>query len=153
MTFLQMLLIAIVQGITEFLPISSSGHLILIPALTDFADQGPEIDVAVHLGSMLAIMVYFARDVWGLARGGLSSVGIGEAPEQRRLFWWIVIGTIPAVLFGAFLETGGYLDNFRLTDLVAINLIVYGLLLGIADHWGGRKRVGTFWVPGESGRD
>ena len=136
MTFLQMLLIAVVQGVTEFLPISSSGHLILIPALTEFPDQGPEIDVAVHVGSLLAIIAYFFRDVWGLARGGFATVGIGTAPAERRLLWWIVIGTIPAVVFGYFLSSQGYLDSFRSTDLVAVNLIAYGLLLGIADRWG-----------------
>ena len=77
MTFLQQLLIAIVQGITEFLPISSSGHLILIPHFTDFPDQGPLIDVAVHVGSLLAIIIYFFRDVRGLAQGGFSVVGVG----------------------------------------------------------------------------
>ena len=136
MTFLQMLLIALVQGITEFLPISSSGHLILIPHFTDFPDQGPMIDVAVHVGSLLAIIIYFFKDVKGLASGGLASVGIGQAPEQRRLFWWIAIGTVPAVAVGLFLKLGGYLEGFRSTDLVAFNLIFYGILLGVADRWG-----------------
>ncbi|QIG54084.1 undecaprenyl-diphosphate phosphatase [Altererythrobacter sp. BO-6] len=136
MTLIQQLIIAIVQGITEFLPISSSGHLILIPFITDLPDQGPLIDVAVHVGSLLAIMIYFWRDVLGLARGGFSVVGIGKDPLQRRLFWWIVIGTIPAVALGLFLKMGGYLEGFRTTDLVAANLIIYGILLGLADHFG-----------------
>jgi len=136
MTFLQLLLIAIVQGVTEFLPISSSGHLILIPYFTSMPDQGPMIDVAVHVGSLLAIILYFWREALGLARGGLSSVGIGRAPEQRRLFWWIAIGTVPAIAFGFFLKQNGWLDSFRSTTLVAINLIVYGVLLGIADRLG-----------------
>ncbi len=136
MTFFQMLLIAIVQGVTEFLPISSSGHLILIPKLTDFADQGPLIDVAVHVGSLLAIIVYFFRDAVGLARGGLATVGVGTAPAEKRLFWWIALGTIPAVAFGFFLKQGGFLEDFRSTHLVAVNLIVYGVLLGAADRWG-----------------
>ena len=140
MTFLQLLLIAIVQGITEFLPISSSGHLILIPHLTSFPDQGPMIDVAVHVGSLLAIIIYFWRDVMGLARGGFASVGLADDPQQRRLFWWIVIGTIPAVVAGLFLKLGGYLESFRVTDLVAVNLIVYGLLLGAADRWGKEEK-------------
>ena len=135
MTFLQMLIIAIVQGITEFLPISSSGHLILIPQFTDFPDQGPQIDVAVHVGSLLAIIAYFFKDAWGLVRGGFATVGIGQAPHERRLFWFIVIGTIPAVIFGFFLQSNGYLDSFRSTTLVGINLIVYGILLGIADRF------------------
>lgn len=140
MTILQLLLIAIVQGISEFLPISSSGHLILIPHLTEFPDQGPMIDVAVHVGSLLAIIIYFWRDVMGLARGGFASVGIGKDPQHTRLFWWVVVGTIPAVLLGLFLKMGGFLESFRFTDLVAINLIVYGLLLGAADRWGAQEK-------------
>ncbi|GGC16998.1 undecaprenyl-diphosphatase 1 [Novosphingobium endophyticum] len=140
MTFLQQLLIAIVQGITEFLPISSSGHLILIPHFTDFPDQGPLIDVAVHVGSLLAIIIYFFRDVRGLAQGGLATIGVGHAPDHRRLFLWIVAGTIPAVLLGLFFKMGGFLDHFRSTDLVAFNLIFYGILLGAADRWGRQAR-------------
>ncbi len=163
MTFLQMLIIAIVQGITEFLPISSSGHLILIPYLTDWSDQGPLIDVAVHVGSLLAIIVYFAKDVGVLARGGFASIGIGakaeKAPAERRLFWWIVLGTIPAVLFGLSIKMGAFnalaetwfgitvtddnlMASLRFTDLIAVNLIAYGLLLGLADMVG--KEVKSF---------
>ncbi|MEE4206753.1 MAG: undecaprenyl-diphosphate phosphatase [Erythrobacter sp.] len=157
MTFFQMLLIAVVQGITEFLPISSSGHLILIPYLTDFPDQGPMIDIAVHVGSLLAIIVYFFKDVAGLAKGGFASVGIGHAPEQRRLFWWIVLGTIPAVLFGLAIKLGflndavsatfgiriiedDLLASIRFTDLIATNLILYGILLGLADRFGAEHK-------------
>ena len=136
MTFFQELLIALVQGITEFLPISSSGHLILIPKLTDFPDQGPLIDVAVHVGSLLAIVLYFRKDVMGLARGGFASVGLAKDDAQRRLFWFVVIGTIPAVALGLFLKMGDYLEGFRSTQLVATNLIVFGILLGIADRFG-----------------
>ena len=159
MTFLQQLIIALVQGITEFLPISSSGHLILIPTFTDFPDQGPLIDVAVHVGSLLAIMVYFSKDVVTLARGGFASIGIGKAPAERRLFWWIVLGTIPAVVFGLAIKLGAFntlaetwfgitvtdddlMASIRFTDLIAVNLIGYGILLGIADYVG--KEVKTF---------
>lgn len=142
MTLLQQLIIAIVQGITEFLPISSSGHLILIPYVTDFPDQGPLIDVAVHIGSLLAIILYFRKDVMGLARGGFATVGLGNDPAQRRLFLYVVAGTIPAVALGLFLKLGGYLEGFRSTDLVATNLIIYGLLLGAADRWG--RQVKTY---------
>ncbi len=153
MTFLQLLIIAVVQGITEFLPISSSGHLILIPYLTDFPDQGPLIDVAVHVGSLLAIITYFFKDVVVLARGGFASIGIGQAPEARKLFWWIVLGTIPAVAFGLSIKLGVFngfaesvfgieiidddlMSSIRFTDLIAFNLIAYGLLLGLADYLG-----------------
>lgn len=140
MTFIQQLLIAVIQGVTEFLPISSSGHLILIPKLTDLPDQGPLIDVAVHIGSLLAIIIYFWRDVRGLAQGGFATVGIGKAPEQRNLFLWLVIGTIPAVAVGFLLKSNDMLESFRSTHLVAVNLIVYGVLLGIADRFGKEKR-------------
>ena len=157
MTFLQLLIIAVVQGITEFLPISSSGHLILIPNFTEFPDQGPLIDVAVHVGSLLAIVVYFFKDVLTLARGGFASIGIGarraEAPAERRLFWWIVLGTIPAVAFGLAIKLGAFnsivetwfditvvdddlMSSIRFTDLIAFNLIVYGIALGLADWLG-----------------
>tara|TARA_A100001391_G_scaffold188957_2_gene159932 strand:+ start:8803 stop:9648 length:846 start_codon:yes stop_codon:yes gene_type:complete len=153
MTFIQLLLIAVVQGTTEFLPISSSGHLILIPFLTDFPDQGPQIDVAVHIGSLLAIIVYFFKDVVMLARGGFATVGIGKAPEERRLFWWILLGTIPAVMFGLAIKLGAFnglvsslfgipiidgdlMASIRFTHLIAVNLIVYGVLLGLADRFG-----------------
>ncbi|MHA7820801.1 MAG: undecaprenyl-diphosphate phosphatase [Erythrobacter sp.] len=162
MTIIQLLIIAIVQGITEFLPISSSGHLILIPTFTDFSDQGPLIDVAVHVGSLLAIIVYFFKDVLVLARGGLASVGIGadapSAPLERRLFWWIVLGTIPAVAFGLAIKLGAFnsiaetwfnitvvdddlMSSIRFTDLIAFNLIFYGLLLGLSDWIGKETRV------------
>ena len=159
MTFLQLLIIAIVQGITEFLPISSSGHLILIPHLTEFPDQGPLIDVAVHVGSLLAIIVYFFKDVVVLARGGFASIGIGDAPAERKLFWWIALGTIPAVAFGLSIKMGLFngiatgvfgieivdddlMSSIRFTDLIAFNLIAYGLALGVADYLG--KEVKAF---------
>ena len=145
MSFLQLFIIAIVQGITEFLPISSSGHLILISAFTGFSDQGPLIDVAVHVGSLLAIVVYFFKDVLTLARGGFASIGVGtdraEAPAERRLFWWIALGTIPAVAFGLAIKMGAFngiaeswfgvtivdddlMASIRFTHLIAFNLIV-----------------------------
>ncbi len=167
MTFLEMLILAIVQGVTEFLPISSSGHLILVPVFTGSEDQGPMIDIAVHIGSLLAIVVYFFRDVWGLARGGLSSIGIGDAPEWRRLFWWIVIGTVPAVVVGLSIKLGAFnsvaeswfgltvenddlLASLRFTDLIAANLIFYGILLGLADRFGptGRTFEDMTWRDG-----
>jgi undecaprenyl-diphosphatase len=140
MTFLQMLITAIVQGVTEFLPISSSGHLILTPILLGAEDQGVMIDAALHVGTLLAIIVYFFKDAWGLARGGFATVGVGKAPDQRRLFWWVAIGTVPVVAFGAFLHMNGLMEKLRITDLVAINLIAYGLLLGAADRWGRQEK-------------
>ncbi|MDJ0978295.1 MAG: undecaprenyl-diphosphate phosphatase [Erythrobacter sp.] len=162
MTLFQLLIIAIVQGITEFLPISSSGHLILISFFTGFEDQGPLIDVAVHVGSLLAIIVYFFKDTLTLARGGFASIGIGakapKAPAERRLFWWIALGTVPAVVFGLSIKLGVFnglaasvfgitivdddlMSSIRFTDLIAFNLITYGILLGLADWLGREEKV------------
>ncbi len=141
MTFFQMLITAIVQGVTEFLPISSSGHLILTPVMMGSEDQGALIDAALHIATLLAIIVYFFKDALGLARGGFATVGIGKAPEQRRLFLWITLATIPVVAFGAFLHTNDYMEQLRITDLVAANLIGYGILLGIADRFGRQEKV------------
>ena len=131
MTFLQELIIAIVQGITEFLPISSSGHLILIPKLTDFPDQGPLIDVAVHVGSLLAIILYFRKDVIGLARGGFASVGLGKVREHDGSYGYnaqteaygdmVEMGIIdPAKVTRSALQNAGSIAGMILTTEVMI---------------------------------
>jgi len=140
MTFLHLLMIALVQGVTEFLPISSSGHLILIPALTGWPDQGLAIDVAVHVATLAAIMVYFVRDVAGLARGGLSVVRIGQAAREQRLFLFLLAGTIPAVVVGLAFKALDVSDHLRSAHLVGYTLIGYGILLWIADRVGPQHR-------------
>jgi undecaprenyl-diphosphatase len=112
MTFFQQVLIAIVQGITEFLPISSSGHLILIPHLTDWPDQGPLIDVAVHVGSLLAIMIYFFATCG--AGAGRTSPRSGSAAIRSAPAVPVGRGRHgPGGRFRAFLKLGGYLESFR----------------------------------------
>ncbi len=140
MDIIQLLIIALIQGITEFLPISSSGHLILIPKLTGWADQGLGIDVAVHVGTLAAIVVYFWRDVRRLAMGGLTLVGIGDAHAEKRLLLLLAIGTIPAVIVGLSFKMFDVTAGFRSATLVGINLIGYGLLLYAADRWGRQER-------------
>jgi undecaprenyl-diphosphatase len=135
----QILVLAIIQGITEFLPISSSGHLILVPIFTGWADQGLITDVMVHMGSLLAILVYFWRDVLKLCLGGLELLK-GRMTEYGRLALYIVIATVPAVLFGLFLRESGLLDRIRGAQIVAWNAIVFGLLMLIADRFGPMKR-------------
>lgn len=128
----QIIVLAIVQGITEFLPISSSGHLILVPALTGWPDQGMATDVMVHVGSLFAILVYFWRDVLRLM------YGVGDLARRRwsadaRLALYIAAATVPAVLFGLILKTTGFLDSIRGIEIVAWNALIFGLLLLIAD--------------------
>lgn len=132
MTIEQIVVLAVVQGITEFLPISSSGHLILVPVLTHWPDQGLVTDVMVHLGTLLAILIYFWRDVFNLAKGTLLLFK-GQVTPDGRLALYIAIATIPAVAFGLFLESVDMPDLERNVTVVALNTILYGLLMLVAD--------------------
>jgi undecaprenyl-diphosphatase len=135
----QILVLAIIQGITEFLPISSSGHLILVPIFTGWADQGLLTDVMVHMGSLLAILVYFRRDVLKLVGGGIELLK-GRMTPEGRLALYIAIATIPAIAFGLFLRKSGFLERIRGAEIVAWNAIVFGILMFIADWFGPMKR-------------
>lgn len=136
----QIIVLAIVQGITEFLPISSSGHLILIPAFTDWPDQGIATDVMVHVGSLVAVLVYFWRDVLKLLIGGLNLLR-GRMSDDGRMAIYIVLATIPAVLFGLYLKKSGMSASLRTVEVIAWNAIIFGIVLYVADLIG--KRVKT----------
>ena len=118
MTIEQIVVLSVVQGITEFLPISSSGHLILIPQLMHWPDQGILVDVMTHFGTLLAILIYFWRDVWHLILGGLTLLR-GKLTDDGRLALYIVLATIPAVVFGFMLKKFGYTDLERNVAIVA----------------------------------
>ncbi len=135
MSLEQIIVLAIIQGISEFLPISSSGHLILIPAITGWPDQGLEIDVMVHVGSLFAIIVYFRRDVARLLSGTLDMLR-WRFSDNARLAIMIALATIPAVLFALFLKKTGYLTQIRGAEIVGWNAIIFGILLYLADHLG-----------------
>ena len=132
MTIEQIIVLAVVQGITEFLPISSSGHLILVPKLMHWQDQGLVVDVMTHLGTLLAILIYFWRDVWRIT-GGALELFKGKVTDEGRLAIYIVLATIPAVAFGVFLKEFGFTDLERNVAVVAWNTILYGILMLIAD--------------------
>ncbi len=135
----QIVLLAVVQGLTEFLPISSSGHLILVPVFTGWRDQGLLTDVMSHLGSLLAVFVYFRRDVLDLAKGGISLLK-GHLTDHGRLLLIILAATVPAVVFGLFLERTGLIQTFRGPEIIAWNAIIFGLLMFVADWWGPRVK-------------
>lgn len=147
MSIEQIIVIAVVQGITEFLPISSSGHLILVPALTHWPDQGQFTDVMVHLGTLLAILIYFWRDVRRLITGALQLFK-GEVTPEGRLAIYIALGTIPAIAFGLVLEALDMPDLERNVSVVAWNTILYGLLMLVADRVGKQtKTVADMTLP------
>jgi undecaprenyl-diphosphatase len=138
MDSLQIVVLAIVQGITEFLPISSSGHLILVPYLTNWPDQGLEFDVAVHVGTLSAIVIYFRRTLWEMARDWLHSVLERRPIGQSRLAWAVLLGTIPAGLTGLLLRQQ-IETTLRSPWVVACTTIGFALLLWAADRRAGQR--------------
>ena len=139
MDWVQALVLAAVQGLTEFLPISSSGHLVLVPILLGWEDQGLPFDVAVHLGTLAAVVFYFRHELWPMTRDALGTLRGGPRTRESDLAWWVVIGTIPAVLFGGLF--GGQVGTLmRSTAVIAATTAGFGLLLWIADARGARNR-------------
>jgi len=132
MPLIQLFVLAIVQGITEFLPISSSAHLVLVPYLTGWDDQGLLIDVAVHVGTLLAVIIYFWRDVVDMILGAIGWL-TGRKRKGSRLALMVIIASIPLMVAGAILHRLGP-DLFRSVELIAWTTIGFGLLLGFADR-------------------
>ncbi len=145
MPLLQLVLVALIQGITEFLPVSSSGHLILLPGLTGYSDQGQVIDVAVHLGTLAAVVIFFWRDV-RLCLGGMTCLACGRADtEGSRLALGLIIATIPTVLFGAFLHFSHLSDALRSPAVIGWTMLIFGIVLYIADQKGAQEKVSSDW--------
>lgn len=140
MTDLQIAVLALVQGITEFLPISSSAHLVLVPVLTGWPDQGLLIDIAVHLGSLGAVLVYFRRDLATMAIGALRfRQASARLDPGFRLMLLIGLATLPVVLAGVALKeaTGGGIRSILILGWASLG---FGLLLYAVDRWAGRRR-------------
>jgi len=136
---LQIFILSIVQGFTEFLPISSSAHLVLLPQLIGWSDQGLVFDVALHFGSLLAVVYYFRNEVGRMLKSWTRSI-CGGAPDQDSLLaWWVIIGTLPAIFVG-FLLRGSIEQWLREPWILATASIVFGLLLWFADATAGRSR-------------
>ena len=140
MSWLEALLLGIVQGLTEFLPISSSGHLILVPWAQDYTflrdneDFNKTFDVALHIGTLAGVIFYFRKDLWAMTKGFFRTLRPeGRADKDGRLAWIVIVATIPAVIVGFFGET--FIDdNLGEPWMIAVQLIFFGLLLGIADR-------------------
>jgi undecaprenyl-diphosphatase len=146
MDWLQVIVLAIVQGLTEFLPISSSAHLILIPVLTPWEDQGLAFDVALHLGSLFAVVFYFRHELVAMAHSWCRSLVTRRVGQDARLAWAVLLGTIPVGLAGlAFKDVVE--DVLRSPLYIAGGLIIFGLLLGWADwrHRGARTEHQMGW--------
>ena len=139
MTELQVIVLAIVQGLTEFLPISSSGHLVLVPAFFGWADQGLAFDVAVHFGSLIAVLLFFRSDVCGLLRGGAQVLGGNVKTIESRMALGIGLGTIPAAIAGLLLADW-IAGHLRSPMFIVYTLSAYAILMVLADRYGHRSR-------------
>jgi undecaprenyl-diphosphatase len=139
MDFWHILALAILQGLTEFLPISSSAHLILLPRLLGWSDQGLAFDVAVHIGTLTAVIVYFRNELSVMARDWGPSLLGQPSTTESRLVWAVLLGTVPAGLAG-FLLNGIIETSLRSPIVIAFAIIGFGLLLWLSDAFGRRVR-------------
>lgn len=135
MGLFQLFILALIQGITEFLPISSSAHLILAPYVTGEADQGPLIDVMAHVGTLLAVLIYFRADIIAVLSGAPALVR-GQVTPGGRLLLLIAIATPPAVVAGGLLYAFGLTDALRSPVLIAWATLIFALPLWLADRYG-----------------
>jgi len=137
MPLYQAIVLAIIQGFTEFLPVSSTAHLTIIPDLLGWKDPGLSFDVALHLGTLVAVLVYFFRDWVQVILNGIGISYRGAHPDEnsRSLLWLLVVGTIPAALAGLKFEK--YADQaLRTPYIIGGAMIVFGLLMWVADRAG-----------------
>jgi len=132
MDIITAILLALIQGLTEFLPISSSAHLILPSQLLGWQDQGLAFDVAVHVGTLLAVMIYYRKEVGSMFVAWLQSFGGNNDSFDSKLAWWILFASIPAGLFGYFGKD--YIEAYsRSIVVIAATTLIFGVLLGYAD--------------------
>jgi undecaprenyl-diphosphatase len=139
------IILGIVQGLSEFLPISSSGHLILVRALFRWPDQGLSFDVGLHLGTLLALLAYFWRDWWAMITTGLGDLGrhglrMRAYRPESRLLWLLALGSLPAAITGLLFDNW-IEENVRQPWFVAIMLMGAGTVLFAADRYGRRTRL------------
>lgn len=138
MDLIQILVLAILQGLTEFLPISSSAHLILVPIVTGWQDQGLAFDVAVHVGTLLAVAWYFRLQIIELFIGWSRSISGKGLDENGRLAWAVIFGTIPVGLAGLFFEDF-ISTQLRSPLVIASTTVIFAVLLGFADRMRGER--------------
>ncbi len=136
---LHVAVLAVLQGLTEFLPVSSSAHLVLLPVLTGWPDQGLAFDVAVHLGSLLAIFVYFHHDLRTIGAGWWRSVMLRRLDADATLAWGVLIATVPAGVAGLLLQ-GAVATHLRSPLVIATTTVVFAVLLWVVDRRAGQTR-------------
>lgn len=139
MDFIQIFILAVVQGLTEFLPVSSSAHLILVPILTGWEDQGLAFDVAVHVGTLSAVVLYFRKELLKMLVAWFASLRGHGFSADAKLAWAVLIGTIPVGLAGLLFKDF-IAEYLRTPYVLASSTLVFALLLWWADKMGSRQR-------------
>lgn len=132
MDWLHTVIIALIQGLTEFLPVSSQAHLVLYAWASGGDYQGLDFDIVLHAGSLLAVVAYFRHELLAMGRSWIGSLAGRGTDRDSRLAWWVLIGTLPAVVMGLLLKDVAE-QEFRAVWIMATSLIVFGLVLGWAD--------------------
>ena len=144
----QIVLLALVQALTEFLPVSSSGHLGLVGFFFGFAYQGLDFDLALHFGTLAAVVIYYRRELIDMLRAVAFPQASEQGLEQRRLAWGIALATVPALIAGlAMSRSDAFVESLRTPSLIATNLVVFGVLLGLADRFGAKTGAATGLSP------
>ncbi|PWJ17504.1 undecaprenyl-diphosphate phosphatase [Jannaschia seohaensis] len=149
MALWHLLLLAALQGVTEFLPISSSGHLILLPALTGLEDQGTFLDVAVHVGTLGAVVLYFRSDVAAALRGTVGLLRQRRGAEEK-LALGLMIATAPVVVAGLLISLTIGTDALRSVTVIGWTTLLFGLFLWWCDQTGGQEKTVADWGPGQA---
>lgn len=132
MTLFEIIILAVIQGLTEFLPISSSAHLLLPAELLGWVSQGLAFDVSVHVGSLLAVMIYFRQEIGQMTVAWLTKGFTRQQTTDSKLAWWVILATLPAIVVG-FTMQSWIEENARTALVIAATTIIFGLLLWYAD--------------------
>lgn len=146
MPIFQLMLVAVIQGVTEFLPVSSSGHLILLPRLAGLADQGLVIDVAVHVGTLFAVILFFRRDVKAMLAGTARLLRGRVDTQGAFLALGLAVATVPVVIAGLVLSVTGLDAAMRSVALIGWTMLIFGLVLLWADRTAPQTRVAETWT-------
>ncbi|KAA0452613.1 MAG: undecaprenyl-diphosphate phosphatase [Candidatus Thioglobus sp.] len=139
MDFIQTIILAIIQGVSEFLPISSSAHLILVPKLTSWPDQGLSFDVVVHMGTLVAVVYYYKSLVSQLFSGFFLSIIERKTVGESKMAWGLALGTIPVGIVG-FLFKDFISDELRSIEIIGYATLIFGILLGLAVFLNDKKK-------------
>ncbi len=139
--YLQAVVLGIIQGLTEFLPISSSAHLRILPEMFGWGDPGAAFTAVIQIGTELAVLIFFRKDIWRIASMWLRSLFRAEyrGHLDARMGWFIIIGSLPIVVLGIALKDV-IEEDFRSLWIIGTTLIVLGIVLGIADRVGGTEK-------------